>query len=162
MEMETPRLYRQSSHLKWTITIFLFLISLGFGVAALMSLKHYDISHEKTVHYYLGNEAEGGMEIPRLYSQLLQTAHVHSFVMPLVFLAIWVGLNWVPLRSSYKKTLVLGGGFAILIYNVAPFAVRYISPKFVWLFTIGGAGLFLFYFIPAILVFYEVWWGRAD
>jgi hypothetical protein len=80
-------------------------------------------------------------------------------MMPIVFLTVWLGLNWVPLKADYKKIFVFGGALSILLYNLAPFAVRYGAPKFVWLFSIGGSGLFLFYFIPAILIFYETWWG---
>lgn len=155
--MEKNRLSQLPKSCKWAITAFLLLTSIGFGVALLMSCEHYGISHQKTVTYYLGNEQE--MAFPKLFSQLLQTAHVHSFTMPLVFLMVWLGLQWTPLRSSFKTSSVLGGSISILLYNSAPFLLRYGSPKAVWLFSIGGTGLFVFFFIPAIAILYETWVG---
>jgi hypothetical protein len=90
---------------------------------------------------------------------LLQTAHVHSFTMPLVFLSVWLGLCWIPIRVSLKKFLVAGGAFSILIYNMAPFLLRYVSPKAVSLFSVGGIGLFFFFLFPAVLILYETWVG---
>src|SRR5215470_3569942 len=160
--MESPRLYRQPAALKLTVTCFLLLASLGFLIAALMSHEHYGFSHERTVVYFLGDEKGGGIEMPKLYSQLIQTAHVHSFTMPLVFLALWLGLHFTPLNTGWKSLFILGGALSILLYNMAPFLVRYESPKFVGLFSVGGIGLFLFFLIPASLILYETWFGLGN
>ncbi len=155
--MEPNRLCCLNSVFKWAISVYLLLTVMGFGVAALISHQRYDLSHEKTQVYYLGDEAQ--MAYPKLYVQLISTAHVHSFTMPLVFLAVWVGLVFLPIQGISKKILILGGGFSILIYNSAPFLLRYHSPRWVSLFTVGGIGLFLFYLIPASLILYETWVG---
>ncbi len=157
--MESPRLYRKSSGLKWAVSAFLFLSAIGFVVAGLMSREHYGLSHHQTITYYRGDETEGGMELPKLYSQLLQTAHVHSFTMPLVFFALWLTLHFTPVKTRWKQVFVAGGSLSILLYNAAPFLLRYYSLKAVNLFTVGGIGLFVFYFIPAGLVCYETWFG---
>lgn len=157
--MENPRLKNFDSCVKWAVSAYLFLASLGFGVALLMSYMHYGLDHQKTVVHYLGNEAQGGMEMAKLYSQLLQTAHVHSFTMPLVFLPVWIGLAFTPLSPGFKKLLIAGGSLSVILYNAAPFLVRFHSPDWVSLFSVGGVGLFLFFFLPAALVLYETWWG---
>ncbi|MCC6272162.1 MAG: hypothetical protein IT572_01735 [Deltaproteobacteria bacterium] len=157
--MESPRLYRQNGGLKWAVTAYLLLTSVAFGIAGLMSRQHYGLSHEQTAVYYLGDEASGGMQMPKLYPQLLQTAHVHSFTMPLVFLSVWLGLHFTPLKPGWKRALVAGGALSILIYNAAPFLLRYYSPHAASLFTVGGLGLFVFYFAPAGLILYETWIG---
>ncbi|HEX5034243.1 MAG TPA: hypothetical protein VFW62_07170 [bacterium] len=156
------RLNNCNNGMKWALTAYLFLASLGFGVAALMSQLHYGLDHQKTIVHYLGNEAQGGMEMAKLYAQLLQTAHVHSFTMPLVFLSLWVALAFTPTSSAFKKLLIAGGALSVLFYNAAPFLVRFHSPDWVFLFTVGGVGLFLFFFLPAALVLYEIWWGLKD
>jgi hypothetical protein len=155
--MIKARLNQLPRSFKWAITAFVLLASLGFGVAALMSLNHYGLSHEKTVTYYLGNEAE--YAFPKLYSQILQTAHVHSFTMPLVFLGIWIALQFTGLRSRTKSLMVLGGTISIVIYNAAPFLLRYFTPRAAWLFTVGGVGLFVFFLVPAGIVLYDLWFG---
>lgn len=157
--MESPRLHIQSSGLKWAVTAYFLLTSVAFGIAGLMSREHYGLNHEQTVIYYLGDEASGGMQMPKLYPQLLQTAHVHSFTMPLVFLAVWLGLHFTPLRTGWKRTMIAGGMLSILIYNAAPFLLRYYSPNSATLFTIGGVGMFVFYFVPAGVILYETWIG---
>lgn len=157
--MANPRLHDQGGGLKWAITAYLLLLSLAFGIAGMMSREHYGLSHEQTVVYYLGDEANGGMQMPKLYSQLLQTAHVHSFTMPLVFLSIWLGLHFTPLGDRKKKVLIVGGALSILTYNAAPFLLRYYSVKAVDLFTVGGIGLFFFFFVSAALILYETWIG---
>jgi len=160
--MENLRLKNSNEGLKWAISAYLFLASLGFGVAILMSYLHYGLDHQKTLVHYLGNESKGGMEMAKLYAQLLQTAHVHSFTMPLVFLSVWLALAFTPISPAFKRLLIAGGALSVLIYNAAPFLVRFHSPDWVFLFTVGGGGLFLFFFLPAALVLYETWWGLKD
>ena len=160
--MASPRLKHLNGGWKWAVSAYLFLASLGFLVAGLMSRLHYHLDHQKTVEYYLGNEAQGGMAMAKLYSQLIQTAHVHSFTMPLVFLSVWIGLALTPLSLRFKKLLIAGGAFSVLAYNAAPFLVRFHSADWVFLFTVGGIGLFLFFFLPAALVLYETWWGLKE
>ena len=157
--MENPRLNRQNSGLKWAVTAYLLLSATAFGIAGLMSREHYGFDHERTVVYYLGDEASGGMQMPKLFPQLLQTAHVHSFTMPLVFLALWLGLHFTPIKCGWKCAWIGGGALSILLYNAAPFMLRYYSPHFASLFTVGGMGLFFFYFVPAGAILYETWIG---
>ncbi|MFO1518326.1 MAG: hypothetical protein U1F57_01465 [bacterium] len=130
-------------------------------MAVFQSYERYGLSHEKTIHYYLGNPEEGDA-MPKPLSYLVPTTHVHSFTMPLVFMAAWIALQGVPLRSRTKKWMILGGTFSVLIYNAAPYLVRYMWPKAVLLFTVGGTGLFLFFFWPTLLILYETWIGFKD
>ncbi|HKX12564.1 MAG TPA: hypothetical protein VJP40_05380, partial [bacterium] len=118
------------------MTAYFFLASLGFLVAGLMSRLHYGLDHQRTIAHYLGNEAQGGMEMAKLYSQLIQTAHVHSFTMPLVFLSVWIGLAFTPISAGFKKLLIGGGFVSVILYNAAPFLVRFHSPDWVSLFTV--------------------------
>ena len=158
--MEARRFSEFSPTVKWAITAYLLLASLGFGVAALMSHHHYGFNHAQTVTYYLGSEEE--MAMPKLYAQLLQAAHVHSFTMPMVFLPLWLGLHFLNVATGLKKLFILGGAASILTYNAAPFLLRYESSHAVYLFTVGGVGLFLFFLLPAGLILKETWLGRAD
>jgi len=158
--MEDPRFLRRSQTIKWVVTAYLGLSLLGFLVAGLISVQRYDLDHNLTTEYYLGNEAK--MAYPKLYSQLITTAHVHSFMMPVVFLLLWIGFLGVPIRGFWKGLFILGGTLSILIYNAAPFLVRYHSPQWVPLFSVGGVGLFFFYFLPAFLILYEAWIGFRE
>lgn len=158
--MEIPRLNRLSLSLKWALTVYLILTCLGFAIAGFISHDRYGFEHERTQVYFLGSEAE--MAYPKLYGQLIQTVHVHSFSMPLLFLAIWLGLSGVALKRWIKMTFIFGGGISILVYNAAPFLVRYHSPKWVSIFSIGGVGLFLFYCLPALIILWEIWIGLRD
>jgi len=155
--METTRLYRQKPAIKWVISCYIMLIAIGFIVAGLISHQRYGSNHRQTSIYYRGDEAE--MAFPKLYSQLIQTAHVHSFTMPLVFLGVWAALVFTPVGIRWKKILIAGGALSVLMYNSAPFLLRYVSQKWVALFTVGGLGLFIFFFLPACLVLYETWFG---
>jgi len=155
--MELPRLRDQSPFVKWVVSVYFLLSSLGFLIAGLISHQRYDFDPAQARTYYLGNEAE--MAYPKLYSQLIQVAHVHSFTMPLVFLMAWVALIFVPLKTGLKKFIVLGGALSILVYNAAPFLVRYQSGQWVGLFVIGGLGLFCFYLLPAGAILWETWLG---
>jgi hypothetical protein len=139
------------------VTAYLLLSVVGFTGAALMSHRHYGFDHQQTIVYYLGNESQ--MAFPKLYPQLLQSAHVHSFTMPLVFLPVWLGLHFTGLRKIWQRFFILGGALSIVVYNAAPFLLRYGSPHAVGLFTVGGIGLFLFYFAPAAVLFGETWFG---
>jgi len=153
------RLSQLSSTFKWALTAYLFLVTIGFAMAGLMSYTTYGLSHEKTVHFYLGNPAEGDT-LSKPLAYLVPTTHVHSFTMPIVFLTVWVALQGVPLRPRWKKCIIVGGVVSILIYNAAPYMVRYFYPQTVVFFTVGGIGLFLFFLWPAFLVWYEMWFGK--
>jgi hypothetical protein len=157
--MEKFKLYHLSSSFKWAITTYFFLVTLGFGMAGMMSYTTYGLSHEKTVQFYLGNPAEGEAAFPKPFAYLVPTTHVHSYTMPMVFLTVWLAFQWVPIRSPLKKGIILGGTISILIYNTAPYLVRYVFPKTVVFFTVGGIGLFTFFLWPAGLVLYETWVG---
>lgn len=152
------RLHQAERTVKWAVTAYFLLSVVGFSVASLMSHQRYGFDHGRTVTYYLGDESE--MAFPKLYPQLLQTAHVHTFTMPLVFLPAWLGLAFTACRDSLKKALIAGGALSILVYNGAPFALRYGSPKAAVLFTVGGIGLFAFYLAAVALILAETWLGR--
>ncbi len=156
--MENLKLSRLNATYKWAITAFLLLTSLGFSVAGLQSRLRYDFNHEKTVEYYLGDPAEGDSPFPKPLSYLVSVTHVHSFTLPLIFFILWILLNATSFQGGLKKGIILGGVFSILIYNMAPYAVRYFSSHSVFLFTVGGVGLFIFYFFPMFLVLHELWW----
>jgi hypothetical protein len=99
------------------------------------------------------------MALPKPYGHLLSVTHIHSYTMPLVFLTVWLGLQGVPLRSAWKKIIIIGGALSILLYNTAPYLLRYVSPRAAFLFTVGGVGLFLFFLWPAGAILCETWWG---
>lgn len=153
------RWHHQNSAMKWAVTAYLLLVSLGFFVAGLQSYERYRINHEKTKEYYLGNPAEGELAMPKPYGHLLSVTHIHSYTMPLVFLTVWIGLQGVPLRNAHKKFLIGGGFLSIGLYNAAPYLLRYYFPDSAFLFTVGGVGLFLFFFWPAFTVLFETWIG---
>lgn len=155
--MENQRLYLQNKTLKGIVTVYLTLCSLGFAVAALISHDRYKFNLETTKIFYLGSDTQ--LAYPKLYGQLIQTAHVHSFTLPLVFLTVWLPLSLVPIRHFYKMIMIFGGALAIVAYNAAPFMVRYVSPDWLFLFPLGGISLFFFFFSPALLVLVETWWG---
>ncbi len=159
---KNKRLSLLPSSFKWAISAFVLLTCLGFGGAALMSHDRYEWSHEKTIQYYLGDPAEGEAAFKKPYSHLIGITHVHSYTMPLVFFVIWILLQGVPTSSGFKKWMVLGGSASILLYNLAPYLVRYVSLKSVSVFTVGGIGLFLFYFLPAFFILFEIWFGKKE
>lgn len=155
--MTQPFLLRNlSPFLKKIIFLYFLLTSLGFGVAALMSYDKYHYDHQKTRNYYLGDPAEGEEAFKKPYAQLIGVTHVHSYTMPLVFLMAWLALSGVAQSDKTKLFLVMGGALAIVTYCAAPYALRYGPEKSVYLFTVGGIGLFTFYFIPVLLVFSEL------
>lgn len=153
---KNSRLSNFKSSFRLAIGAFVFLTWIGFGVAGIMSFQHYSFNHEKTVQYYLGDPAEGEIAFKKPYSHLVGVTHVHAYTMPLVFFVMWILLQGTPSRESYKKWMVIGGSLAIITYNIAPYVVRSGLIKGVWLFTLGGIGLYLFYFWPSFIVLREL------
>ena len=156
--METLPLLRQNKALRWAVTCYLLLSCIGFAVAGMISHQRYQWDHQTTIEFYRGNEAK--MAYPKLYGELIGTAHVHSFVMPIVFLILWLGLSLLPMRPLWKNFFITGGALSILLYNAAPFLVRYHSARWVGLFTVGGVGLFFFYLIPTFFLLAALWRGE--
>lgn len=158
--MEKIRLKNLPSSLKWAISAYFLLASIGFIFAALMSHDRYDFDHQKTIQYYLGDPADGEAAFKKPLSHLLGVTHVHAFMLPLVFLTLWIALQGVPVRTGFKKLIVFGGALSILIYNAAPYLVRFVSADYVFLFTVGGIGLFLFFLGPSGIILREIWTGK--
>lgn len=155
--MEKIRLRNLPSSFKFLLTSYFLLVSLGFVFAALMSHDRYDFDHQKTIQYYLGDPVDGEAAFKKPFSHLLGVTHIHSFTLPLVFLTLWIALEGTALQNKYKKLIILGGSLSILIYNAAPYLVRFASPHYVFTFTIGGVGLFLFFFLGIGIIFTNLW-----
>lgn len=153
---KNKRLSSLHASFKLAILAYVLLSFIGFSVAGLMSYQHYSFDHEKTVQYYLGDPAEGDAAFKKPYSQLVGVTHVHAYTMPLVFFAMWILLQGTAARERTKKMIILGGCLSVLIYNVAPYVVRSGIVQGAWLFTVGGVGLYLFYFWPALWVLIEL------
>lgn len=155
--MEKIRLKNLPSSFKWLLTAYFLLVSLGFVFAALMSHDRYGFDHQKTIQYYLGDPADGEAAFKKPFSHLLGVTHIHSFTLPLVFLTLWIALEGTLLKSRHKKIIIFGGCLSILIYNASPYFVRFVSPHYVSAFTIGGIGLFLFFFAGVGVIFSNLW-----
>lgn len=155
--MEKIRLKNLSSSFKLLLTTYFLLVSIGFVFAALMSHDRYDFDHQKTIQYYLGDPADGEAAFKKPLAHLLGVTHIHSFTLPLVFLTLWIALEGTLLKSRYKKIIVIGGCLSILIYNASPYLVRFISPHYVSAFTLGGIGLFFFFFAGVGIIFSDLW-----
>ncbi len=150
------RLSSLNSSFKLSIGLFILLTWVGFGVAGFMSFQHYSFDHDKTIQYYLGDPADGEAAFKKPYSHLVGVTHVHAYTMPLVFFVIWILLQGTTTRESFKKIIIIGGFLAILTYNAAPYLVRSGLTRGVWMFSLGGIGLYLFYFWPSMLVLREL------
>jgi hypothetical protein len=55
--------------------------------------------------------------------------------------------------------MVVGAAAGIVLYNLAPFLLRFHSAKWVFLFPMGGILLFLFFYLPVLFILVETWRG---
>ena len=165
-----PKLYLLDDTLKKFLLTFLLLLTSGLvsGLVYLFSTTNF--APEKTVIRYAGEQKQGNedeFDIPETYpkpfSEMLLTTHTHLLGFAFIFFP--VGLLFYcnsVLVGGWKLFLLVEPMLSILITFSSLWAVRYLSPVFVYVTITSGLLTYLSYFIMTGILFYELAIRRPD
>lgn len=106
-----------------------------------------------------GPGAAGGLQFGKGYGEMVETAHTHTFAIPLLFLALG-GIFLGSDLSEGVKTAVLSATFLTIVLDLASlWLVRYVSPHFTYLSIVTGTALSA---AAAVLILRSLWdlWRR--
>ncbi len=135
--------------LKAATGFLLFFLCAGIFLGVARAISEIGLRPETIQSYYLGSEES--MTYPKEFPELMETLHVHFFMIPVIYyiLCYLFAQTGVPSR---RKIVLIGLCFAnIAGFLIAPFMVRYLSPGFAVMFPVHE----LLLIITALLLAYH-------
>ena len=140
------------------MTYFLVFMLAAAGLSIYMSYQKTRLSAPGAVEYYRGSEE--GMLFPKEEAELLETAHFHLFIMPMVFLTTG-HLFLLSAWSRRWKTLVISSCFVYIALDVAkPWLVRFVGVGWGVLAPVNSALLGATLLLCILVPIYEMWFLR--
>ena len=129
------------------------LLAIGFSIY--MSVQRTGLTVGGAADYYRG--AEERMMFPKEATELTETTHFLSFIMPIIYLTTW-HLFLLSAWSSRWKTIIITGGFCYVLLDLAkPWLIRYGAPGFGLLAPINSVLLSITFLIFIFVPLYEMW-----
>lgn len=112
------------------------------------------------VDHYRGSEsADGAMQFPKSFPEMLVLTHTHLLAMAAVFVMSGVGLalcERVPER--WKHLLCVEPFVALLVSFSAMWLMRYVDPRFSLLLALSSGLMALTFYAQSFLVLRELGW----
>jgi hypothetical protein len=146
--------------LRVTLTGFLVFTAIGELSGLLMEGLHTGFSPTGIAKYYRGAEAE--LMFPKEFWVLLENAHFHVFIVPLVLLVLTHVLFMTRLSDRAKVGITLVAYAAALLELVSPWLVRYGAAGFAWLKLFGDLVFHSTMILLIVVPFYEAWFAPVQ
>ena len=154
------QLARMDFNTRLIMTYFLVFMLAAAGLAIYMSYQKTRLATSGAAEYYRGSEQ--GMLFPKEEAELLETAHFHLFIMPVVFLTTG-HLFLLSAWSRRWKTLVISSCFVYIALDVAkPWLVRFVGVGWGVLAPVNSALLGGTLLLCILVPIYEMWFLRAE
>lgn len=154
------RLRTSSLPLRVTLTGFLIFTAIGEATNLVMEALHTGFRPEGIVHYYRGYEAE--LLFPKDFRVLLENAHFHAFIVPVVLLVLTHVLFMTRLSERAKIGITVVAYGSALIELVSPWLVRYLAAGFAWLKLGGALAFHASVGVLLLLPLYESWLAPVE
>jgi len=142
----TFRLADFTPPMKLALSFFVLFVLLGLASSVALYHQQFSFDADRAADYYRGNAqaaSPGAFLVKKSYRQLLETAHFHLFIMPIVYLAL-LHLYFLTARPTAEKILVTALTFAgLLLETGLPFLVRYGGAGWSVLFWASGTAITL-------------------
>tara|TARA_A100001037_G_C14837127_1_gene494804 strand:+ start:196 stop:711 length:516 start_codon:yes stop_codon:yes gene_type:complete len=154
------QLARMDFNTRLIMTYFLVFMLAAAGVSIYMSVQKTGLSTEGAAEYYRGSEE--GMHFPKEEAELIETAHFHLFIMPVVFLTTG-HLFLLSAWSRRWKTFVISSCFVYIALDVAkPWLVRYVGAGWGVLAPVNSALLGVTMLLCILVPIFEMWFLREE
>jgi len=124
---------------KWLYTIFLGFMLIGLLTNFLFGMTKTGLTSGAIVAYYRGDPDR--LMFGKTFQELLEVAHAHAFMMPLVLLVLG-HLFFLTEWSAQGKRFVLTVALVTIFLDITtPWAVRYLHPAWAHVKLVAGYGL---------------------
>lgn len=115
------------------------------------------------VDHYRGSEAaEGAMQFPKSFAQMLALTHTHLLSMAVIFVLSGISValcERVP--EGRKRFLIVEPFVALLVSFSAMWLMRYADPRFSILLALSSAIMAATFYVQCALVLRELGWREA-
>ncbi|GEM_PF-1683193 len=149
--------------LKILVTCFVCTLILGYGVALLQvyDRTHFDVA--RILLYYRGAETGEaiGMILPPSFSTLLAATHAHTLSQPVMYLALGLVFVFSHLSEKKKSSLVLMLFIGSVLSNSAPWLIRYVSAKMLFVLHLSQGLMMVSFFTMSFVILWDVWFRNT-
>jgi hypothetical protein len=110
-------------------------------------------------HYRGSESADGAMQFPKSFAEMLTITHTHLLAMAVIFAFSGLGLalcERVPER--WKRLLCAEPFIALLVSFTAMWLMRYLDPRFSLLLALSSGLMAVTFYAQSFLVLRELGW----
>lgn len=110
-------------------------------------------------HYRGAESAEGAMQFPKSFAEMLTITHTHLLAMAAIFVVSGVSLSLCErVPDRWKRFLVVEPFGALLVSFASMWLMRYAHPGFGLLLALSSGLMALAFYAQSALVLWELGW----
>jgi hypothetical protein len=133
------------------------------GYTTSLLFIHYTtgMTPEGVVARYRGsdpNAAEGAMQFPKSFAEMMTVTHTHLFGMAAIFVFSGLALALCARPSErWRRVLIVEPFVALLISFSAMWLMRYVDARFSWLLALSSAVMAATFYVQSFFIVRELW-----
>lgn len=110
-------------------------------------------------HYRGAESADGAMQFPKSFAEMLTITHTHLLAMAVIFVISGVSLLFCERVSErWKRILVVEPFVALLVSFSSMWLMRYVHPYFGVLLALSSGLMAVTFYLQTTLIFRELGW----
>jgi hypothetical protein len=133
----------------------------GYTTSLLFIHHTTGMTPEGVVARYSGsdpNAAEGAMQFPKSFAEMMTVTHTHLFGMAAIFLFSGLALALCAQPSErWRRVLIVEPFIALLISFSAMWLMRYVDARFSWLLALSSAIMAATFYVQSFFIVRELW-----
>jgi hypothetical protein len=103
------------------------------------------------------NSADGAMQFPKSYAEMLTTTHTHLFSMAAIFVFSGLALALCSRPSErWRRVLIVEPFAALLVSFSAMWLMRYGDPSFSWLLALSSGLMAVTFYVQSFFILREL------
>jgi hypothetical protein len=104
------------------------------------------------------NAAEGAMQFPKSFAEMMTVTHTHLFSMAAIFVFSGLALALCARPSErWRRRLIVEPFVALLISFSAMWLMRYVDARFSWLLGLSSAIMAATFYVQSFFIVRELW-----
>ena len=104
------------------------------------------------------NAAEGAMQFPKSFAEMMTVTHTHLFGMAAIFVFSGLALALCPRPSDrWRRFLIVEPFVALLISFSAMWLMRYVDARFSWLLGLSSGIMAATFYVQSFFILRELW-----
>jgi hypothetical protein len=104
------------------------------------------------------NAAEGAMQFPKSFPEMMTVTHTHLFSMAAIFVFSGLALALCTRPSErWRRRLIVEPFVALLVSFSAMWLMRYVDARFSWLLALSSAIMAATFYVQSFFIVRELW-----